>query len=390
MTEFTNQVPTDALGIVRAKAAKLNKRAAKLGLPPIVLEFGEPHIVKRGNDADSPRRAIEVRDVTVKTEPIKLPGYTFSGRVDLVEGEPIICTVPGETIPTEYRTTTGYCDHCKTKRLRNAVYVFRADAGGHIQVGHNCARDFLGHDAQKVLWIAEALREIDDEIAGSWGSGVYLEDTKRALTMAAAVIRLHGWVSKQVAYDFSKTSTSGRVFEQITRGIKLEPRDRIEPTEADEAQATATLAWVRDEMASKPEPSDYEHNLVVITKTDHYAPKRLGLLVSAVAAWQRHTNIMAERKAARDAEKDSAYVGEVGKRLRDLPAKIVFVKSFENNFGVSHLIKFRADGNVLVWWKSGGELPTVDSEWKLTGTVKRHEEYDGVKQTTLTRCILKG
>jgi hypothetical protein len=48
--------------------------------------------------------------------------------------------------------------------------------------------------------------------------------------------------------------------------------------------------------------------------------------------------------------------------------------------------------NVLTWFCSGkGIDPDIEvgDEVLLTGTVKDHKEYNGVKQTYLNRCIVK-
>jgi hypothetical protein len=61
--------------------------------------------------------------------------------------------------------------------------------------------------------------------------------------------------------------------------------------------------------------------------------------------------------------------------------------SFENDFGIAYIYNFEdAAGNVIIWKTSknlnGHELVS----YELTGTVKKHGEYKGVKQTILTRC----
>ena len=42
------------------------------------------------------------------------------------------------------------------------------------------------------------------------------------------------------------------------------------------------------------------------------------------------------------------------------------------------------DGNVFIWITPCGV--ETDKTMKLTGTVKEHSEFNGVKQTVLTRC----
>jgi hypothetical protein len=59
------------------------------------------------------------------------------------------------------------------------------------------------------------------------------------------------------------------------------------------------------------------------------------------------------------------------------------------------------NGNVIVWFATGGNTVEVGTEgvrapleigrtYQIKGTVKKHEEYFGVKQTCLTRCKVQG
>ncbi len=44
------------------------------------------------------------------------------------------------------------------------------------------------------------------------------------------------------------------------------------------------------------------------------------------------------------------------------------------------------NGNVYVWFASGNFVPDLGSHYHIKGTVKKHDDYKGDKQTILTRC----
>jgi len=53
---------------------------------------------------------------------------------------------------------------------------------------------------------------------------------------------------------------------------------------------------------------------------------------------------------------------------------------------VSHIYKIIGeDGNVYTW-KTGKFIDEEVSDMLITGTVKAHTEFRGIKQTELTRC----
>lgn len=96
---------------------------------------------------------------------------------------------------------------------------------------------------------------------------------------------------------------------------------------------------------------------------------------------------------------ESEYMSEIGEKLS---VKVTYTKSsfYESHFNyhtVSNYIHqfLTENGNVIIWktnnplyyFKDGEyEHYTTGDKLLLKGTVKEHSEYNGVKQTVLTRC----
>ncbi len=85
----------------------------------------------------------------------------------------------------------------------------------------------------------------------------------------------------------------------------------------------------------------------------------------------------------------STHVGEIKERI-EFEATVEFTKEFEGFYGSTTIIKLRdLEGNVFTWFASG---PIYDHDVKrgdrvsIKGTVKKHDDYQGTKQTILTRC----
>lgn len=118
----------------------------------------------------------------------------------------------------------------------------------------------------------------------------------------------------------------------------------------------------------------------------------------------------AERKAKEEAERIereraeaqerarkaiSQHVGQIGDKI-DLDVVLekrawFDVPSFRG-FGTDtmYVFTFRdQQGNALVWKTSKGLVHETGAKVHLTGTIKDHNEYDGEKQTVLTRCKVK-
>lgn len=118
----------------------------------------------------------------------------------------------------------------------------------------------------------------------------------------------------------------------------------------------------------------------------------------------------AERKAKEEAERIareqeeaeerarkaiSKHIGEVGDKI-DLDVILekrawFDVPSFRG-YGrdTMYVYTFRDEqGNALVWKTGKGLVYENGTKVHLAGTIKNHDEYDGEKQTTLTRCKVK-
>ena len=90
-------------------------------------------------------------------------------------------------------------------------------------------------------------------------------------------------------------------------------------------------------------------------------------------------------------ESKSEYIGEVKDRLRDMKVTLTGARTMDGYYGTTTIYTFDFNDNILVWMTSTSQDIEVGDEVLLTGTVKQHKEFRGVKQTQLSRCkITKG
>ena len=83
----------------------------------------------------------------------------------------------------------------------------------------------------------------------------------------------------------------------------------------------------------------------------------------------------------------SEWVGEEKERLRDLSVTVKGLSGFDGQYGWTSVITFEdKDENIFVWFTSKELSIAIGENVTLTGTVKEHKTYKGVKQTILTRC----
>lgn len=104
--------------------------------------------------------------------------------------------------------------------------------------------------------------------------------------------------------------------------------------------------------------------------------------------------IKAEEEAKAEAERKakSQHIGAVGDKIETevtLERRAWFEVPSFGGWGTEtkYIFTFRDDqGNALIWKTTKGLVYERGERLNLKGTIKEHSEYDGEKQTVLTRC----
>lgn len=348
-------------------------------------------------------------DLEVSAAPLAVGNYTFLAKLEITPNGVLVDQVPGtKNLDPKWLHWGGDCEHCRASRARKHLFVVQdIDTGRQMAVGRSCLRVFLGIDSMRSITAYFAFwgsvqGGCEDEDSG-WGSmrvHRYVESIESILAMTAVAVRLFGWCSVSQAENSGVTATAYYVCLGLGDAPKLGPRGddsahrlwqrlRNEYTGQDEEQAQTIIGWVRDEM---PKDTPYGNNLsVLFADKCIYESKRLGLVVSAYAAWHRaHEESLRKTVEARP---ESQWLGQKGERLRDLP--VSFESAFvigANDYGERVLVSFHTEqGHVLKWFSNKGIGLRVEAGERLllTGTIKGHDEYKGVRQTLMTRCTVQ-
>lgn len=389
------------------KVEKIARRARKLGVDVPELTWHESFVEekKRREDGVLIVESFTRRYVAVKGSAPKLAGYEFLASLQHEELGTIVRKVPGtdDIDTTAYRNAEALCAHCRLDRRRKASYLVRHEGGEIVQVGSTCVRDFLGGAGPKRIvkafeWfelLFEVLEDAGEREGGGFGAARAEVGVEDFLTHVACMMREHGWRSKAEAYDRGGTSTAEDA-ERNRFNMARQQRGRkgedlwIVPTEEDAERAAAAIEWVRSEIGAKVHgdrqaegASDYEHNLYVAVAGDYLPAKSDGIAASALRAWDRAMERVAERERIAEQGASSDYFGSVGDRL-ELSLTVEAVFAVEGRYGTSFITKMNdGDGNVVKWFGSRRlrEGATYVGKW----TIKGHDEYRGTKETQVTR-----
>lgn len=386
------KIPSGNLGTFQSKFAKLVKRARKLGLPePTYTEHGTERREIKNPHTDLVDRVILYHLITIdpKVVSVKVEGWTFVATIQLTEEGNIVRTVPGSgEIPTEYRNGSDYCQHCKTSRNRKDTFLLRDDGGEYKLVGRNCLQDFMGRSALQCAEQASYLCDLCDmgegcEEGGFGGGGHQYDALETYLAYVAEIISIEGWMSRGRARALEQaTATADIAMRHLHPSPFFKPMFK-QPSPESIKTAEDAIAWAQE--IEGENISDYLHNIRLIARRMVVDDRTSGLAASIVAAYQRHLGQLRQQELRKRQAEISQYVGEVGQR-QVFKLYVDRVLNFDGPYGSSCLVALNDDAaNAFCWWCST-RPPTTGQEIYLKGTIKKHSEFKGLKQTTLSRC----
>ncbi len=403
--ETTNyKVPEANLPKLRTRLDKIVKKASKLGLPEIsyvVGDYVDTCINAKEVAAANPNypvKAVWVRfyDVAVTGETPRLGGWAFAATLQHAgEAGNILRAVPGVQLPVGFRTVEPACDHCQTQRRRVDTFVVCSEAEGYKQVGRNCLQDFVGgKDPQAAAAMAEYLTQAaeacgDAEEGYGSGGGSPRYGIEAFLAQAAACIRVDGFMSRTKAREaFEPVESTADavasifnppvVFGEVPAKFKAWAKT-VAVTAADVKTGEEALAWVLAKVGAEGN-NDYFHNLTVVCSQLTVDSRGTGLAASAVSVYLREIG----RQAAAKATTPSTHIGTVGERL-ELDVTVTRIHSRDSNYGTTHITGLvTKEGNALTWFCSGAPLE-VGKSYHVSATVKKHDDFRGIKQTVVAR-----
>lgn len=305
-------------------------------------------------------------------------------------------------VPERYRTCGPTCEHCNKIRSRKDTYIiFNTDTQEFKQVGTGCLKEYTqGLDAEEV---ARYISLFDTLIQGEavTGSGSFERyfNTREVLMYAFETVKHFGYekadyyerytrTTRERTMDYLAVSTNATRW--MTPGQIEQLKDEMQSVsfnaESQKDKVEDSLKWIANQEAN----NNYMNNLKVVCSEDWCTGRDLGILISLVITYKRALDeeiAKTLREKEREAEKQSEYLGIVGDKIHFTTAKIECIWSGENQFGISYLYKMvDTEGNIVMW--STDKSLEVENNFNISCSIKKLEDYKGVKQTWVTRCRL--
>lgn len=394
---WTYRLSFEQVEATREKFDKLNARAAKKGLSGH-WEFTR---VERVVEKDThPVTGLEVEKVFYECQiggsPLAYDGWQFIATLDWDEHAGLIVrALPGATQVERENLREGWCDHCKTTRTRRVTYVVRdTNNGTQLQVGRSCIKDFTGW-AGNVAWLEKNTPSEEGGWFGESGRVDYSPAT--VLATAWAVIKENGFVP---ASHYWETTTKELVSIALYPNLKnAKEREFAESLRPLAKEATPRAEEIRGFILSEDfrGDSDYVLNLKAAAGGERVSPRNFGLLVSAPQAYAKHQERTLVREAKAKLGEGSDWFGTAADKAagtkasrHELEVTVAGVRYMHGDYGTTTLYTLvTAEGNLCKWFASDDKLgDTEGARFVIKGSVKKHDEFNGTKETVLTRCAV--
>lgn len=384
----------DEFRATETKLEKINARAAKRGFTGRLDLTGTERTITKTNDQGDKHTTVVI-DTTLTGQVPCYDNWEFLAAVDTIETTAgtdfIIRTVPSvdESGLDRSTLTAGYCAHCKRKRP-NRIYTYlvrNTETGQMLQVGKTCIKDFTGWDTLPVFISEDDIRDELNNFIGSLAGGRDECTPETIVAIAWAASRLYGWSGR-----FGPgTPTAGIVSDYLygTNKAAKKVREEISPEmPAAHEKASEIIPALLDGLTDN---SDYATNLKTALRGISVSAKHLGIVASAVIAYERMNSTQIREKLDTNKGKpETAYIGAEGDKVT-MTGTVTKALAVETNYG------FHPETSILLIVEDG---PTVlktftKAAWAfdidqgdtitVTATVKKHADYKGTKQTVVNR-----
>lgn len=374
------------LEALNKKLEKIRKKCEKYSCEFHYEEVGEEfREVKDENDFTFTVRfvIVDVSGVAICEE-----GWSIVGVIDHMDKMNVIHLIDQinhPNVPERFYHSDATCDHCNTKRRRKSTIIIYHPDHGYKQVGKTCLKDYTGGlDAEIAAYMEQYIHDVEEYDGVTGGASIVpCYPTEEVVKIAAYDVECRGYHSYLSDDKPTKLEVLDNLHSTLFH-IPEEAEDRCKDT------AENALAYIRNlDVTDLDRDGNYFHNLKAIALQTYVSTKNIGVLVSLIPTYMRHLKDIEYKKKLEDAhrlDEQSEHVGEIGQKISVNVLSVIKVSEWSNMYGCTYLYKINgSDGNVYMWYSSRwfGDSP----EWaSLTGTIKDHQEYRGVKQTILTRC----
>lgn len=377
-------IPESKLESFKAELAKLNKKLAKYESSIEMLSLKKSYrVVGYDNslyyldaefiDDDNKYLRISGFDVELSNPIAKgKQGVQYLGCMLIVNGVGQLHAEQENALNAVNKEYKDVCDHCGKNMKRNNWYFFLED-GKVKKIGSTCVHEWFGMDIESIL----AKYEEFMIYVKSFSDEEEMENIKRqsSLFNITNIIQALSTVTKEFTLSWQKRSdyTLGTATE--VKHMLFDDKAKMDCFDTEEVKQIVLDKWNIDAT------TEFEFNIVSALIDDGELAEMVHVKHLGVVCWAIWNAMTTIKKANNDIS--SEYLGEVGDKI-EFTATPKCVFSGEGYYGITYIYIFETEKGIVKWTTS--KAIDVEKESTFKGTIKETTEYNGQKQTVVTRC----
>ena len=329
------------------------------------------------------KESVPVVDFVLDIDNVELGNWELLGTKERVGDNAIY----KGNIPAEYKNNDFACEHCSTNRRRNKVAIIRHKETAELkQVGYTCLQDFIGCElgafGALIRGIDAIYLQVNYFVDCDYTSHNYYYNVNQFLQIAYNCIIKYGYVKNNSVTEMTTT-------EHIWEAYRAENNDYVDSDNVD----TDLVSKIKNAYSiwAKTHPSDLTHNVCAILEQTCVKRIYANYMYFVPTFYINKVKWETRKERAEQAKKElnNEYAGSVGDKITT-EATVENVTGFDGYYGYMYVYNFKdVHGHMLVWFTSKDLGVDTGDKIHISGTIKKLNEYKGIKQTVLTRCKVK-
>lgn len=317
--------------------------------------------------------------------------YELIGIIKRVGDKNIVNSINGSEVPKRFWNTDNYCEHCNSKRNRNTLFILRnTKTNEYKQVGKSCVKLYTnGIDAEyfaRLCMYGNLFEEYSDlgyEYINTYSvSPKYKVDD--VLNVAIMLIDELGYMNSNDELSIKSLIQFCLSFDLDVMNRELKGIYEFTDKELNIDRSTK-INNIKEYYLNIKAKNDYEHNIQVLLANEYMNMNMIGYLAYLPKGYDKV--IEKQRKLGKKLSdtKDIIYYGIENKRYKQINVKDCnLAGNYSTVYGIINVYQIIVDNSVLIW-KTTNSIE-IDNVNKIDFTVKEHKLYNGIKQTSVTRC----
>lgn len=357
---------------------------------------------------------IEYETLAEFTAPeFKRDGYEYLMTMERTEKGPFIIPAPShknDDFSMYYHKNTFTCDHCHSDRLRNVMHVFRKD-GKNYTYGTSCAKEFFGINylekvSRAIYYMFTEFTRYASEYEEVFGGGSSSLNAPYLFKFA------YVYFKENPFYEKGEMGTKGYLM-NVFSPPKFDDDFRkvhdyyLSKIKKEHEQKYMDFLEFYNNLDIK---TSFDYNLSIVAPMKSLDSKS-GLFIYSIYHWMKESGELSSQKKLTETVPtvDSTYIGKEGDKLLFTSVNVMKIIPTESMYGVTYIHLMQSVGQVMtideakkkiknketisvdsngtndaiVWFASNKSNLAEGGKYSITGTVTKHKDRDGKKQTVI-------